>query len=103
MPIDYMGNRAPREEHITCPKCECTFFENVDVAQYKKFHSVVPGQKVPQLEVGIQWPLLRCASCLTLVGAKYEYGPQNEMQRRLNVVLEQVGLKDEEHATHRHE
>lgn len=51
------------QEVIICPECKCTFFEEVEISEYKADHWITLGQHVPRLPSTPVFFVLRCVKC----------------------------------------
>lgn len=54
-------------ECISCPKCQCQFFEQLEVMKYKADHNVILGQDVPPKPGSQPYKFLKCIKCNELL------------------------------------
>lgn len=51
-------------ESVVCPKCQSTWFEQIDAFQFRADHNLILGQDVPVRKTGmIAYKVLRCLRC----------------------------------------
>jgi len=80
---------------ITCKECECSWFEQVLVQQYSRFHHVILGQKVtPANEVGF-W-LLRCVKCKETYEPNIQYSGRDNLRQRYDTFVASMQKKLED-------
>ena len=57
-----------KTECVECPKCSSTWLEQVLFREYRKDHSVIPGQRIPPTNPQLpEFVLYRCLVCSELL------------------------------------
>lgn len=74
---NYLQGQKEREkaECIDCPTCKSSFFEQVEVAKYSKYHQTGIGQRVVEGGSGQKFHVLRCISCQELLELNVNKAP----------------------------
>jgi len=75
-----MKKKPTDPDIMTCPRCGCSFFEQITLAQYPKFHNVIVGQAVQRVK-DISFQAFRCARCSELLEPTVLIGPQTQARR----------------------
>jgi len=79
-----------KEPALECPSCSCQFFSEKRVCRYKKDHTVVHGQGVPQADPGVWFVLLECARCSQLVEPELLSGRSDTPAKLYNIHLTEL-------------
>lgn len=56
-------NKRKEKDLIACPKCDCHWFQQVEVSQHPIDHYVTLGQKVPTSRGDAPFYVLKCIRC----------------------------------------
>ncbi len=93
--------QASDKQVVQCPKCACSFFEEIEFYQFDMNHHVVLGQKVPKAFTDtIPYILLKCGRCgdvlePSLLNTVNSLGAPNGYDR----FLDQMEGKDDKRTT----
>jgi len=90
---------AAQLESISCTTCQSTWFESVNVYQYKAEHYVIIGQDVPTRRTGmVPYKLLRCIRCSSLLEPRITRGTDiagNDYDSFLDTLEDKDNIKQE--------
>lgn len=93
-----MHNDRPANVHydaLQCPKCKCTFFEEVRVQQYMAAHNVIIGQAVPAVQGTVPFIVLRCVKCQDVTEPRILRGPTgDQINKRYDEFLDEMEGKN---------
>jgi hypothetical protein len=79
---------------LKCPNCKSTWFEKVELFQFKENHTLLHGQSVPA-KVG-PFIFLRCARCDELTEPRLIRQAKDNMDKFYDSLLDTLEEKDKE-------
>ena len=83
-------------EVLKCPKCSCSFFEEVQAKQFAYNHNVIIGQKVPTVNFDVGFILLRCVKCQDLTEPRVLRNARDSINKKYDEFLDEMeNIKDE--------
>jgi len=72
-----------------CTQCECTWLEQIEVAQYISTITTVMGQPLPPREQ-LSFILLKCPKCGELMEPRTQTNQQGALSERYNKFLDEM-------------
>lgn len=69
---------------VRCPECECSWFEQIQICQFPKLHTVILGQRVQAANQMEGFFGLRCVKCGEIIEPNIQFGIHNAASKKYN-------------------
>jgi uncharacterized C2H2 Zn-finger protein len=76
-------------EVLACPKCTCTWLQQIEVQQYPKRHHVILGQQVAPVS-DIAFVILKCPKCSELIEPNVQVSGRDIVSKNYDEFLDEI-------------